>query len=109
MSAKVTATARQGRRFWNMTVRFRAPVAIRDAGAAYNVKLNPPGRTGRGTVGFTRRNIAKGELVTFRFKHLNGGGTYELRVSYSQAASPTQVDPMGPNELTVGRKRITLP
>ena len=86
-----------------------APVAIRDASAAYNVELNPPGRTGRASVVFTRRNIAKGELVSFRFKHLNGGGTYKLRVTYSQATSPTQVDPMGPNELTVGRKRITIP
>jgi hypothetical protein len=109
VSAKVTATARQGRRFWNMTVRFRAPVAIRDATAAYSAKLNPPGRSGRGASAFTRRNIKAGERVTFRFLHRNGGGTYKLRVTYSQATNPAQVDPTGPNELTVGRERITLP
>ena len=61
LSAKVTATARQGRRFWNLTVRFRAPVAIRDATSAYNAKLIPPGRTGKSHTGYTRRNIAAGE------------------------------------------------
>ena len=89
-------------------MRFRAPVAIRDARSAYNVKLIPPGRTGKSHVGSTRRNIAAGELVSFRFTHLNGGGTYKLRVTHSQASDPWQPDPTGPNEVTVGRKRLKI-
>ena len=108
VSAKVTATARQGRRFWNLTVRFRAPVAIRDAAASYNAKLIPPGRTGKSHTGYTRRDIAAGELVSFRFTHLNGGGTYKLRVTHNQASTIWQGDPTGPNPVTVARKRLEI-
>ena len=94
VAAKVTAHARQGRRFWNLTVRFRAPVAITDATSAYNVRIGKVG-AGRASTGVTRRNIARGELVTQRFQHVNGGGLYRIKVSYHRA--------------TVGRIRLRIP
>jgi hypothetical protein len=108
VASKVTARVRQGRRFWNMTVRFRAPVAITDATSAYNIRISKQG-TGRASIGVTHQNITRGELVTQRFQHLNGGGTYRIKVSYHRATEPGQWDPSGVGGVTVGRFRLRVP
>jgi hypothetical protein len=108
VAAKVTATARHGRRFWNMTVKFRASVAIEDATAAYLVRSFPPGKTGRSATGFTRQNYKRGELVTFRFQHLNGGGEYRIVVKYGRTTEPSTL-PNYAGSPTVGRFRLKIP
>jgi hypothetical protein len=91
-----------------MTVRFRAPVAITDAGSAYNVRISKEG-SGRASIAVTHRNIARGDVVTQRFQHLNGGGTYRIKVSYHRATEPAQWDPSGAGGVTVGRFRLRVP
>jgi hypothetical protein len=108
VAAKVRATARQGRRFWNMTVAFRAPVAIPDATAAFTIRMFPPGHTGRSAWNYTRRNYARGDLVTMRFQHLNGGGEYRIVVGYAQATEPGRM-PSPQTAVTVGRARLRIP
>ena len=68
----------------------------------------PAGKTGRSATAVVQRNVKAGELVEQVFQHLNGGGTYKLRVTHSQASDPWQPDPTGPNEVTVGRKRLQI-
>jgi hypothetical protein len=109
IGARVTATARQGRRFWVLRVKFRARVAVQDATAAYNVRIFPPSkRRGRSATAVTSRNIRAGEQVEQVFEHLNGGGEYRIVVSYHRAAEPGQM-PMGLGGVTVGRFRLRIP
>ena len=102
------ATARQGRKYWAMTVRFRARVAVTDATSAYNVRLFSPGGSGRSATAIVNRNIKAGEMVTQRFEHLHGGGTYRILVSYHRATDPGRT-PMGFGGVTVGRSRLRVP
>ena len=91
VGARVTATARQGRRFWNMRVRFKARVAVTDGTAAYNVRIFPPSsKRGRSTTAVIQRNVRAGEEVEQVFQHLNGGGEYRIVVSYHRETEPGQ-------------------
>jgi hypothetical protein len=110
IGAPVTATARLGRRFWVLRVKFRARVAVEDATAAYNVRIaRTKTERGRSTTGVTHRNIHAGELVEQVFQHVNGGGEYRILVTYNRTAEPGQL-PMGTgNGVTVGRFRLRIP
>jgi hypothetical protein len=84
-----------------MTVRFLAPVAITDAASAYRIRISKEGAR-RARIGVTHQNFARGELVTQRFQHLDGGGTYRITVSYHRGTEPGQWDPSGGGGVTVG-------
>ncbi|MDA0181646.1 hypothetical protein OJ997_15175 [Solirubrobacter phytolaccae] len=109
VSAKIHARFRQGRRFWNLRVSFRVPRAVTDARTAYSIRISPPGNTGRGTTGWTRRDLKRGERVEQLFSHVNGGGEYRIWVRFHQATDPGQANPLGANGVTVGRLRVKIP
>jgi hypothetical protein len=109
VGAAVTATARQGRRFWNLRVRFRARRAADGITAGYSVRMSPPGKTGRGATAPQRGQVRAGEDVEVVFQHLNGGGEYRIVVTYNQVTEPGQI-PMGDiGGVTVGRQRLVIP
>jgi hypothetical protein len=88
-------------------VRFPARVAVDDGTAGYEVRMFPPGKTGRGASGTTRRFIRSGEVVEQLFQHLNGGGEYRIVVSYLRVAEPGRTPPL--RRVTVGRFRLRIP
>lgn len=110
VGAHVTATARQGRRFWVMRIRFRARVAADGIASAYTVRIIPPhSPTGRSSRGPVRGIVNPGQQVEHVVQHLNGGGEYRIIVTYNRVTEPGQL-PMGNvNAVTVGRFRLRIP
>jgi hypothetical protein len=110
VAAPVHASAvRQGRR-WTIVVRFRASVAVSDAGSSYYTTLDPPGRGSRRAGGNTNRNFARGELVEQRFTYQRGPGVFRGTVTFqtSTGAGTPQIGP-GASGIPVGRFSVRLP
>ncbi|WP_028064913.1 hypothetical protein [Solirubrobacter soli] len=109
VGSPITATARQGRRFWNLRVRFNARRDADGVSAGYGVRIFPPTKSGRSAMGPVRGQVRAGDRPEVLFQHLNGGGEYRIVVTYNQATEPGQL-PMGNlNAVTVGRERLTIP
>lgn len=105
----VTAAARQGRRFWNLRVRFTARRPADGISTGYSVRLFPSTESGRSATGQVSGQVRAGDRPEVLFRHLNGGGEYRIVVTYNQATEPGQL-PMGNlNAVTVGRERLTIP
>jgi hypothetical protein len=109
IGSPITAKARQGRRFWNLRVRFNARRDADGVSAGYSVRIFPPTESGRSAEGPVRGQVRAGDRPEVLFQHLNGGGEYRIVVTYNQATEPGQL-PMGNlNAVTVGRERLTIP
>jgi hypothetical protein len=104
----IIATARQGRRFWNLRVKFRARVATDGIVTGYSVRMFPPGHTGRSAMAVVDQPVRAGQLVEKVFQHVNGGGEYRIVVTYNRVDEPGQQPAGNLNPVTVGRKRITF-
>jgi hypothetical protein len=89
-----------------VVVSFRARVAVTDAGSAYSITRRTPGEPGTLASGTTGRNIAAGEIVTYRFPYQHRHGTYTGRVAFQPDTHGFAFG--GAGGLLVGRWAVTL-
>jgi hypothetical protein len=95
---------RGGRRL--LVVRFRARVAVTDAGSAYAITRHRAGADGWGS-GATQRDIARGSVVAYSFVGAPHHATYHGTVTYQPTAGLPGLPGGGP-ALTVGHWTLRI-